>query len=39
MRAYELHVERGSRDGHDLDDWLEAEREILGLSITDACLR
>jgi Protein of unknown function (DUF2934) len=28
-RAHELHVERGYRDGHALDDWLEAEREIL----------
>ena len=30
-RAYELHAERGYRQGHALDDWLEAEREILGL--------
>lgn len=29
-RAYELHRERGYRHGHALDDWLEAEREILG---------
>lgn len=28
-RAYELYRERGCRDGHDLDDWLEAERETL----------
>jgi hypothetical protein len=28
-RAYELHVERGRRDGYALDDWLEAEHEIL----------
>ena len=27
-RAYELYGERGYRHGHDLDDWLEAEREI-----------
>lgn len=31
QRAYELHVERGYREGRALDDWLEAEREILGL--------
>ena len=31
QRAYELHAERGYREGHALDDWLEAEREILGL--------
>ncbi len=28
QRAYELHLSRGSEHGHDLDDWLEAEREI-----------
>ena len=26
-RAYE-HVQRGRKDGHDLDDWLRAEEEI-----------
>lgn len=31
QRAYELHAERGYREGQALDDWLEAEREILGL--------
>ena len=30
QRAYELHAERGYRQGYALDDWLEAEREILG---------
>ena len=28
-RAYELYRERGYRHGFALDDWLEAEREIL----------
>lgn len=28
-RAYELFSERGYRHGYALDDWLEAEREIL----------
>jgi hypothetical protein len=28
-RAYELYCERGYRDGSALDDWLDAEREIL----------
>ena len=28
-RAYGLYVEQGYRDGGALDDWLEAEREIL----------
>ena len=30
-RAYELHAERGYRHGYDLEDWIDAEREILGL--------
>jgi hypothetical protein len=28
-RAYELYSERGGRNGSALDDWLDAEREIL----------
>lgn len=28
-RAYELYVERGYRDGCGLQDWVDAEREIL----------
>ena len=30
-RAYDLYLERGSRTGYALDDWLDAEREILDL--------
>jgi len=30
-RAYEIYLERGSRDGDMLSDWLEAEREIRSL--------
>ncbi len=30
-RAHELYVDRGYRQGRALDDWLEAEREVLGL--------
>ncbi|MBH0203997.1 MAG: DUF2934 domain-containing protein [Nitrospira sp.] len=30
-RAYTLYAERGYRQGYALDDWLEAEREVLGL--------
>jgi hypothetical protein len=29
-RAYELYFEGGCLDGRDLDDWLKAEREVLG---------
>jgi hypothetical protein len=28
LRAYCIHVERGGRHGCDLDDWLQAEREL-----------
>jgi len=27
-RAYEIYLERGEQPGHDLDDWLQAEREL-----------
>jgi len=27
-RAYEAYEARGRQDGHDLDDWLQAEREL-----------
>ena len=27
-RAFELFEKRGRRDGHDVDDWLLAEREL-----------
>ncbi len=29
-RAYELYEARGWEDGHDLDDWLQAEAEVVG---------
>ena len=28
IRAHEIYRERGGTDGHDLDDWLQAEREL-----------
>lgn len=27
-RAFELYCQRGRQDGHDADDWLQAEREL-----------
>jgi hypothetical protein len=27
-RAFELYCDRGREDGYDLDDWLNAEREL-----------
>ena len=31
LRAYQLFEERGYEHGHDLEDWLQAEAEIIGL--------
>ena len=28
-RAYQLYVERGNQSGSELDDWLQAEEEVL----------
>lgn len=30
-RAYQLYEARGREDGHDLDDWKQAEAEIAGI--------
>ncbi len=30
LRAYHIYEERGRQDGHDQEDWLQAEAEILG---------
>ena len=27
-RAYQLYLARGGEDGHDLEDWIRAEREL-----------
>lgn len=35
-RAYELYEARGREDGHQEEDWLTAEREILGASAEKA---
>jgi hypothetical protein len=29
LRAYQIYLDRGAADGHDLDDWLQAERQVL----------
>ena len=34
LRAYELYEARGCQDGHDLDDWLQAEADFLGTKKT-----
>ena len=28
-RAHEIYLARGAQPGHELDDWLQAEREIM----------
>ena len=33
-RAYEIYLERGEEPGRDLEDWLEAERELASPEIT-----
>jgi hypothetical protein len=30
QRAYQLYEERGGEPGHEVEDWLQAERELLG---------
>jgi len=30
MRAYEIYLARGAASGSDLDNWLEAERQLRG---------
>lgn len=29
LRAYELYLQRGGMNGHEVEDWLQAEQEIL----------
>ena len=35
-RAFELYCDRGCEDGHDVDDWLNAERELSDASRSSA---
>ena len=32
-RAYQLYLERGRTDGHAVDDWLQAEYELMQLPV------
>ena len=32
-RAYQLYLERGRADGYDVDDWLQAEYELMQLPV------
>ena len=35
-RAFELYCDRGREDGHDVDDWLNAEGELRDVSRSSA---
>ena len=32
-RAYQIHREHGSQPGHELDDWVQAEYELMQLPV------
>lgn len=32
QRAYELYLERGREDGHEVEDWIAAEKELTELA-------
>jgi len=34
-RAYQLYLERGRTDGHDVDDWMQAEYELMQLPVRE----
>jgi len=36
LRAYELYEQRGGRDGHAVEDWLQAEAELTARKILRA---
>ena len=36
FRAYEIYLERGEQPGRELDDWLQAERELEGMALSRA---
>lgn len=33
QRAYEIYESRGRIDGYDVDDWLQAERELKSIAV------
>ena len=38
-RAYELYEQRGRADGHDVDDWLQAESETNRSDDKGSCIK
>ena len=39
LRAYAFYEERGCEDGHDVEDWLRAENEVLGKRSSESVVR
>jgi hypothetical protein len=37
-RAFEIYIQRGAQDGHELDDWLQAEAEIISQQSRAMCV-
>jgi hypothetical protein len=37
-RAFEIYVQRGAHEGHELDDWLQAEAEIFSQQSKAICV-
>jgi len=35
QRAYELYEKRGKQEGNEVDDWLQAEQEVLAAETTE----
>ena len=35
-RAYDLFLSRGCEHGHDVEDWLQAESELKGATLSEA---
>lgn len=33
-RAHQLYLDRGRQDGHEVDDWLQAEYELMQLPVS-----
>lgn len=38
-RAYQVHLEGGRRHGHDIDDWLQAEYELMHMPVRELAKR
>jgi hypothetical protein len=38
-RAYDLFLSRGGQHGHDVDDWLEAERQLTSMTAPARAVR